>query len=118
MAVRYALDTNVYIRVLRDPAARAAHRTFVMRHGLRLWLGGIVGMELRAGGRTSDQVSAVEAVIEPFAARERVFGVSFTSCHEAGRALADLALKERYVFGGASSSLVRDALLAVSCREA
>jgi predicted nucleic acid-binding protein len=113
-----ALDTNVYVNALRDRSELTALKQFVTRFGLRVWLAGVVATELGAGALTDDQRDAVDDLVRPYATRDRVFGVSFTACREAGRALAALATRERVRLATAPPSLTNDALLAASCREA
>lgn len=113
-----ALDTNVYIDALRDRSELAALKQFVARFGVRVWLAGVVATELGAGALTDAQREAVDDLVRPYATRDRVFGVSFAACREAGRALAALATRERVRLATAPPSLTNDALLAASCREA
>lgn len=118
MASGFALDTNVYIDALRDRAELTALKQFVTRFGLRVWFAGVVATELGAGALTDAQRDAVDDLVRSYATRNRVFGVSFTACREAGRALAGLATRERVRLATAPPSLTNDALLAASCREA
>jgi predicted nucleic acid-binding protein len=113
-----ALDTNVYIDALRDRNELAALKQFIARLGHRVWLAGVVAMELGAGALTDAQQQAVDDLVRPYVTRDRVFGVSFDGCREAGRALGALATRERVRLATAPPSLTNDALLAVSCREA
>jgi len=113
-----ALDTNVYIDALRDRSELAALKQFVARFGVRVWLAGVVATELGASALADAQREAVDDLVRPYATRDRVFGVSFAACREAGRALATLAARERVRLATAPPSLTNDALLAASCREA
>jgi predicted nucleic acid-binding protein len=110
---RFALDTNVYIQALRNPAGVAALKRFLLRFGTRTRLHSIVALELRAGARRPDQARALEPLIASYVARERTIVPSFDAFVQSGRALAALANSEGYQ----SDSLVADALLAASCRE-
>jgi predicted nucleic acid-binding protein len=114
----YVLDTNVYIDALRDREERAALKRFLIRVGLRIRLAGIVAMELRAGAVTPEHQRALEQLIDPHVRRERVIGLSFAACLEAGRALSSLVAKERLRLASAPASLTNDALMAAWCREA
>ena len=58
-----ALDTNVYIDALRDRNELAAPKQFVARFGHRLWLAGVVAMELDAGALTDPQQEAVAGLV-------------------------------------------------------
>ena len=118
MTAGFALDTNIYIDALRDRAQLGELKTFLSRYGARVWLSGIVAMELGAGALTAEQARAVESFVHPYASRERVLGVSFAACRQAGRVLAALATRERVRVTTAPRSLTNDVLIAASCREA
>ena len=75
MTAGFALDTNVYIDALRDRSELGELKTFLSRYGARVWLSGIVAMELGAGALTADQARAVES----FVSRTRVAIASSTS---------------------------------------
>lgn len=117
MAARFALDTNVYIEALRDRDRLRALRGFLARAGLRVLVAGVVALELRAGALTAAQASALETLIDTYARRGRVFGVSFEALWQAGRVLATLAGSRRPA-GSFPRHLTNDAMLAASCREA
>jgi predicted nucleic acid-binding protein len=117
MADLYAFDTNVYIRSLRDPQLLARFKRFLMRAGTRVRVSAVVALELRAGARTRPQQDAVAALLRPYAERQRVTIPSFEAYVQAGRVLAALATRERYVVGSSIPALTNDALLAASCRE-
>lgn len=85
MAARFALDTNVYIEALRDRDRLRALQGFLARAGLRVLVAGVVALELRAGALTAAQASALETLIDTYARRGRVFGVSFEALWQAGR---------------------------------
>ena len=118
MADLYALDTNLYIRALRDPRERATLKRFLLRLGTRVRVPGVVAMELRAGAKTVAHQQAVEELLAPYAERGRVLLPSFAAFVQAGRVLTDLAEREQLALAKAPRSLPNDALLAASCREA
>ncbi len=118
MALLYAIDTNLYIRALRDAEELARLKRFLLRAGTRLHVAGVVALELRAGARSDAQRAAVESLLAPYAGRGRVIAPSFAAYVEAGRVLAALVERERLVLATAPPSLRYDALLAASCREA
>lgn len=103
------LDTNVYIKALRNANELALLRRFLLRVGMRLRVNAVVAMELRMGARTEAQADAVDALMRPYSERDRVIVPSFEAYLHAGRVVS--ALKD------ASGSLINDALLAASCRE-
>jgi predicted nucleic acid-binding protein len=118
VAVLYAIDTNLYIRALRDAEELARLKRFLLRVGTRLRVAGVVALELRAGARSDSHRAAVESLLAPYAARGRVITPSFEAFVEAGRALAALVERERLVLAAAAPSFRYDVLLAASCREA
>jgi predicted nucleic acid-binding protein len=115
MAESFALDTNVYILALRDPAGVAALKRFHLNFGTRTRLHGVVALELRAGVRSQAHARALESLIEPYEERELVVVPTFQAYVHAGRALSALAAHEGWQAG--DSSALADAVLAASCRE-
>ena len=113
----YALDTNLYIRALRDRDARRELAQFLGRVGSGIRLHAVVAMELRAGARTPIQRAELNSLIAADAMRDRGVTPSFEAYQEAGRVIADLAVKERFD-ATAVPSFVNDTLIAASCREA
>jgi predicted nucleic acid-binding protein len=113
-----ALDTNVYIRALRDSRLLEQLKLFLRRAGARVRLPAIVAMELRAGAWREAQTRAVEQLVRPFAERELVITASFEAYMQAGRVLAALAEREHRRMSDAAPSFVSDVVLACACREA
>ena len=113
----FAVDTNLYIGALRDPAVALALRRFLVHAGPRIRLHAVVVLELRAGARTLQHRAAVTALLSAYTRRERFVTPSFEAYEQAGRVIADLAEKERFD-AHATPSIVQDILLATSCREA
>lgn len=117
MAEIYALDTNVYIRALRDRDRLARLKRFLIRTGTRLRVNAVVAMELRAGARTAAQERAVGDLLAAYVTRDRTIVPSLGAWVEGGRVLAALGSREG-VDVSRAGSLVNDVLLATSCREA
>jgi predicted nucleic acid-binding protein len=113
----FALDSNIYIKALRDSKQLAVLKRFLIRQGTRARINAIVALELRAGARTDAQANSVEDMIRSYATRERVVVPSFDAYLQAGRVLAALAEKER-MSSAYAPALTNDALIAASCREA
>lgn len=113
----FALDTNLYIGALRDPDVRQELDRFLGRVGSRIRLHAVVAMELRAGARMPSQRAAVVSLTASDISRNRLLVPSFDAYEQAGRIIADLAVKERFD-GGAMPSFANDVVLATSCREA
>ena len=115
---KYVLDTNVYIDAFRSPDKAEALKQFLAKHLPLTYLSGVVAMELRTGARTKPQAETLESeVFGPFERRERVFAPSANAFKEAGRVLAALASEDLFDLRAPNSSLIRDTLLAASCRE-
>lgn len=116
--MKFACDTNVLVDVLRNPASEEAFAVFLSRFSHVTYLNAIVMLELRAGARTSAQVRLLEGeIFQRFERANRVFTPSAGAFTTAGRLLANLATREGST-APAHPSLVHDALLAASCREA
>jgi predicted nucleic acid-binding protein len=75
--------------------------------------------ELAAGARTPSRVRELErSIFQPFVRRRRIFAPTTTALVQSGRLLAALAAKEGRAAIHDNPSLLNDALLAASCREA
>jgi predicted nucleic acid-binding protein len=112
-----ALDTNVYIRALRDRDRLRALKRFLMRTGMRLRVSAVVALELRTGARTPAQEQSVSDLVSSYVDRDRVMVPTFDAYLQGGRVLAALATREG-VDVSRAGSLVNDVLIAASCREA
>jgi predicted nucleic acid-binding protein len=115
---RFAIDTSVYVRALRDADAFAELKAFRKRAGLRLMVAGIVAMELGAGAITDQHESILADMLASYAARGFVIPVSYEACRHAGHVLAALARDKRIDLVRAPRSFSNDVLIATSCREA
>jgi predicted nucleic acid-binding protein len=113
----YAIDSNVYIRALRNVAQLGELQGFLKLFGRRVGLAGVVSMELRAGASTPAHVEAVESLVGAYFQRNRMIAASAAGHREAGRVLAALVEHEGVVLAQAPRSLTADVLLAVCCRE-
>ena len=118
MADLWVLDTNVYIRALRDRQRLADLKRFRVRARARLWVNAVVSLELRAGAVTEAHVQALDDLLKIYVDRGRVIAPSFDAYQQAGRIIATLARKERFPLADAPRSFINDVLLAASCREA
>jgi predicted nucleic acid-binding protein len=117
--VKYALDTNIYIDAFRDPAVEAALLRFLERALPFTFLSAVVVQELAAGARTPARFRTLErSVFEPFVRRRRVFAPMPTAFVRSGRLLAAVAAREGWSAVHENPSLLNDALLAASCRDA
>ena len=117
--MKYALDTNIYIDAFRDPDAEAALLRFLERALPFTFLSAVVMQELAAGARTPAQLRELErSVFQPFVRRGRVFAPMTAALVRSGRFLAAVAAREGWPMVHENPSLLNDALLAASCREA
>jgi predicted nucleic acid-binding protein len=117
--VKFALDTNIYADAFRDPAAEAALLRFIERALPFTFLSAVVMQELAAGARTPAQARALErSVFQPFVRRRRVFAPMSTAFVQSGRLVVAVAAREGWAAVYDNPSLLNDALLAASCREA
>ena len=117
--MKYSLDTNIYIDAFRDPAVEAALLRFLERALPFTFLSAVVMQELAAGARTPAQVRELErSVFQPFIRRRRLFAPMTTAFVRSGRLLGALAAREGWAAVHDNPSLLNDALLAASCREA
>jgi predicted nucleic acid-binding protein len=115
--LKFTVDTNVLVDVLRNPADEEAFGVFLGRFSKLTYLSAVVVLELRAGARTPRQVDLLDReVIGRFERAGRIFAPSVGAFRTAGELLARLAVREGWTAAG-DPSLVRDALLAASCRE-
>jgi len=111
-----AVDTNVYIRALRNADRLAQLKRFVLKSVARMRLNSVVALELRAGARTAAQAEPVTDLIAAYSARDRIIVPSSTAYLEAGRVLSALGSDGADL--SRAGSLAADALIATSCREA
>jgi predicted nucleic acid-binding protein len=117
--VKYAFDTNIYIDAFRDSAAEAALLVFLERALPFTFLSAVVIQELAAGARTPAQVRQLErSIFRPFVRRGRLFTPMTTAFLRSGRLIAAVAAREGWTAIHDNPSLLNDALLAASCREA
>jgi predicted nucleic acid-binding protein len=117
--VKYALDTNIYIDAFRDPEAEAALLGFLERALPFTFLSAVVMQELAAGARTPAQLRELErSVFQPFVRRGRVFAPMTRAFVRSGRLIAAVAAREGWATIHKNPSLLNDALLATSCRDA
>ena len=119
MPSKYALDTNVLIAAFRDAAANEALQRFRTAYAPFEHLSVVVVQELRTGATTPQAARALQRnVFEPFERRGRTFAPSSEAWKAAGRALAGLMAERGVDSATMKKTLINDALLAASCREA
>lgn len=118
MPDRFALDSNIYVKALRNAGALARLKRFLTRAGHRIEINAVVALELRAGALTAQHERALDALFAPYGTRSRITVPTLEAFMQAGRVLAALATKERVRLAAARAGYSHDALIAASCREA
>src|SRR5215212_7170751 len=92
---KYTVDTNLFIRAFRDPAANAALQLFHTAFAPFEYLTAVVVQELRTGTRGAAAASAIQRhVFAPFERRGRLLTPSYEAWKLAGEVLARLAAEE------------------------
>jgi predicted nucleic acid-binding protein len=116
---KYALDTNLFIRGFREPAANRELQQFHRVFAPFEYLSSVVIQELRAGARSPGDLRVLERnVLDVFLRRGRVVTPSSRAWEESGDVLAALARDESLELARVSKAFGNDVLLALSCREA
>ena len=109
---KYALDTNVLIDALNQPAALEALLGFLNWALPDTHLSAVVAHEVDAGAVTPRQRGLLDQhLLGPFERRHRLFAPSATAWRRAGQLVAQ-------GYRAPTAAALNDLLLAVSCREA
>lgn len=116
--MKFALDTNLYVRAFRGDADASALQGFYERYTPRLFLSSVVLHELEVGGSSKLVIRWVEDTARPLARSRRVVTPSHLAWRRSGAALSELAKKNGLDRSRMPRSLVNDVLIAASCREA
>lgn len=82
--MKYLLDTNVYIDLLRNPAQLAVRRSVLQRILPQTWLSAVVLHELLAGARGTQGRKWVEAAVATLVRTGRVVAPTNAEWKEAG----------------------------------
>ena len=115
---RYVLDTNVFIRAVRDSAFGEGLARFHAAFAPFEHFAAVVAQELIAGARGPAAARTIDrAIIEPFERRGRIIVPSYAAWKETGAVLSAL-VSSGMRWPDVSRSFVNDILLAMSCREA
>jgi len=116
---KYALDTNLYIRAFRDPAAQEALVRFHAAFAPFEYMSVVVAQELRAGlRRAADRARLERELLAVFERTGRVVTPSRQAWNDSGDLLAELAARDGLEPGRVSKAFGNDVLLGLSCREA
>ena len=117
--VKYALDTNLYIRAIRDAAFGAEVESFYARHSPRIHLSSVVFHELLVGANSPVRAREVRAEIaRPIEKKNRIVTPSHAAWDKAGEVLSLLAERHGMQRSSMPRAFVNDTLIAVSCAEA
>lgn len=115
---KYTLDTQLFIRAFRDPAANASLQVFHTVFAPFEYLSAVVVQELRAGATPAQADGLQTHVFTPFEQRARLLTPSYAAWKQAGAILSRLIHAERPQPRAVARGFVNDVLLAVTCREA
>lgn len=116
---KYAVDTNLYIRALRDEGAAAGLERFLNEHAPTSYLHSVVLHELLIGATNARSAAAVEKEFAgPLVRRRRLVTPTHRSWRDAGAAVAQVAAAKKLELRSVPRSFVHDALIATSCGEA
>jgi predicted nucleic acid-binding protein len=115
---KFALDTNLYIRAIREAVAADELQLFYSTFAPVTYLSSVVLHELLVGATSVAKSREIrEAVADPFRRTRRVFTPSADAWETAADAIAAMARREKRELRSLPKSLVNDYLLAASCRE-
>jgi len=118
-ARKYVLDTNLFIRAFREPAANAELQRFHLLFAPFEFLSAVVTQELLAGTHTRADLRKLQRhVLNVFARRGRIVAPSARAWEQSGIVLAELVRREGLELRRVSKAFGNDVLLASSCREA
>lgn len=116
---KYVLDTNLYVRAFRSEEDATDLQRFYHQFAPTVYLSSIVLHELLAGTASEAKATDVEQRIAgPFKRVGRIVTPTHAAWERAGGILAAMVRKEGLELKRAPKSLVHDALIAASCREA
>jgi len=117
--VKFAFDTNLYIRSIREAEFGVRLRDFYARHSPRMHLCSVVVHELLIGANSPERIRDIhDTIVDPAEKKNRIITPTHSAWDRSAQALSALAVKHRMELGKISRSLVNDALIAASCAEA
>jgi predicted nucleic acid-binding protein len=117
--VKYALDTNLYIRSVRDDAFRAELKAFQASYAPQVHLSTVVFHEIHVGASSAAHARDIEDSFSRFGdLPQRIVTPSHAAWLRAGEALSALATRQGMERSRIPRALVNDALIATSCLEA
>ncbi|HEX6748384.1 MAG TPA: type II toxin-antitoxin system VapC family toxin [Longimicrobium sp.] len=117
--MKYALDTNLYIRSIRDATFRTELQAFQARHAPALHLSSVVLHEMMVGASTPAHVREIRDSFTRFLSLpKRIVTPTHAAWSRAGEVLSEIASTVGMERSRMPRAFVNDALIAVSCSEA
>jgi predicted nucleic acid-binding protein len=117
--MKYVLDTNLYIRAFRNVAGAEELKAFYNAFAPVTYLSSVVVHELLVGANTPAKASEIRKnIVGPLERTRRVIAPSHAAWEASADAIARMARKTKRDLRTLPKSLIRDYLLAASCREA
>ncbi len=114
----YVVDTNLYIRALRDPEFAVELESFQRAALTRLWLSAVVTFEIMAGASSDAHVHAYERwMVRPFHARNRVLVPDAASWRLVARMEREIRAMGGFDRKLRQRSFLNDMLIAATCRQ-
>ena len=118
MAIRYVLDTNLFIDAFRDTAENDALQRFHAAFAPFELFSAVVGHELKTGVRSPDDRRRLDRhLIGAFERSGRIVVPSYKAWTRSAVALAALAETDGVTPAQFSRAFANDVLIAASCRE-
>jgi predicted nucleic acid-binding protein len=117
-ALKYVLDTQLFINAFRDPVANETLQRFHRAFAPFEYLSVIVAQELRAGvSKPSDRRALERNVLRVFERTGRTLTPSSDAWHRSGDLFSEMAQQEGLEVARVSKAFANDLMLALSCRE-
>jgi predicted nucleic acid-binding protein len=115
MAAKYILDSNIYIRCLRDREFALQHAEQYARYVPSTYFSSVVAQELIVGCADELAVRRVQRFFLPFERVKRIVNPLYEDWKEAGLVAVRITVR-RSDLRSRKIALVNDILIALSCR--
>lgn len=114
----YVIDTNLYIRALRDPGFAADLESFQQAALTRLWLSAVVAFEIVVGAVSDAHAEGYErSMLRPFHGRNRVLVPDGASWRLVARMDREIRALGGFEAKLRQRSFLNDMLIAATCRQ-
>jgi predicted nucleic acid-binding protein len=114
----YVIDTNLYIRALRNPAFATELESFQRTALARLWLSAVVIFEVMVGALSDAHTDAFERwLVRPFHSRNRVLVPDAASWRLVARMEREIRSMGGFDRKLQQRSFLNDMLIAATCRQ-